>query len=306
MISLKTFIEEVNGKRIDEQTAWIDVLEYIDGLLPDLTFPLYQNTVNKHDKLLYATICSIKELKRAKASIISFLMNASLYPKEIFVVSDGTWNEEEGKANFGKMASIVRFISWEDLIPKIEPLIPSLTHWALKQIWGRKLLTILALSFDSPLLFADSDILWFNTPLSPNEIEGISLKLSTDNSHNYDQNYINNFKMGILNNTLNPVNCGVVFIKNCMNLITDRAMECIKYESQNPGKYSEQTFFAILNLDYSDMWTNHEIISSIDDIIADFNKSLPIQNAYIARHYVWRLKWVFWKDYIKMRLALWK
>lgn len=54
------------------------------------------------------------------------------------------------------------------------------------------------------------------------------------------------------------------------------------------------------------MWTNHEIISSIDDIIADFNKSLPIQNAYIARHYVWRLKWVFWKDYIKMRLALWK
>ena len=178
---------------------------------------------------------------------------------------------------------------------------PNLQKWAEGHIWGKKMAAILYFSEKYKVLFSDPDILWYNTPLNVEEIENCKLKLSIDNSHNYDDDFIKKYGFECLYDTKEPINCGAVFISGGLSLLSETAMKCIDYESSHFGKFAEQTVFALMDLDYSCHWTMKQITSEISDVLNPFTSKTIFYKNMIARHYLWRLKWIYWKDLTKQR-----
>jgi len=298
MISKQSFIETIVGKRIEEQRAYISAMRLVNRLL----LKPFDKFIKPANPYTYLTICSIEELDRVEASLFSFVKNTSFHPEKYVIVSDGSWDVLEGASFFSKNSLPLLFFRWEDCALAFKDTCPSLMKWAEKQIWGRKLSAILYFSNNTPVLFADSDVLWFDTPINSKDLVSTKLKLSVDNSHNYDAHGIEELKLSHLYDTEEPINCGVVFIHGGLSLLDDVSLSFISYQAEHCGKYSEQTLFALLDLRFNCRWEPEEIVSDIDDIVRDFDLPNIYYSNMMARHYVWRLKWVFWKDYIKIVL----
>lgn len=191
---------------------------------------------------------------------------------------------------------------WDMCASYYQTSCPSLYKWAKRHIWGKKMAAILFYSEQYKVLFSDPDILWFGTPLSEAELETCKLKLSIDNSHNYDDTFIKECGFERLYDTSEPINCGAVFISGGLSLLSKEALKCIDYEAEHCGPFAEQTVFAIMDLDFNCRWSMKQITSEINDMIQSFfSKTIKYDNM-IARHYLWRLKWIYWKDFFLMRI----
>ena len=130
--------------------------------------------------------------------------------------------------------------------------------------------------------------------------------MSADIDFFYDEKCLQSLGLTEIYKNKCPVNCGVVLLGDFNKIITPEARMCMKYESVCPGNFSEQTVFAVLNMTYHCTWNPDEIKVDISDILADFTATSEVTSGLIARHYVWRSKWIFWKDYINMRLKMTK
>lgn len=236
------------------------------------------------------------------ASLYSLYKNSDLVPNRVIIVSDGSWAPEYGVEYMKKRGLKVECISWETSANYYKSSIPELTLWAEKHIWGKKMAAILYVSETDPTLFSDPDILWYATPLSANEWDSTTFKISIDCCHSYDANFIQASSSNYLYDTDEPINCGAVYIQGGLKLLNEKALECIRYQSEHCGPFAEQTVFAIMDIQYNNRWSREEVISSIDDVIQPlFSKTILYPNT-IARHYLWRLKWIYWTEYFKMRL----
>ena len=87
-----------------------------------------------------------------------------------------------------------------------------------------------------------------------------------------------------------------------MALLSEDALRCIDYEAEHCGKFAEQTVFAIMDFYYNNRWSMEQITSEISDLLKSFFSKTIFYDNMIARHYLWRLKWIYWKDLTKMRL----
>jgi len=248
----------------------------------------------------YITICQQKDFDMVYASIYSLYRNALIVPNEVVVVSDGSWEPEVAVAYFKKRGFDIKAISWRVCANYYRELCPKLREWAEKQIWGKKMAAILYLSENRKVLFSDPDILWYGNPLSSKDLEKLFYKVSVDNATSYDQDCIKKLNLDVLNQRI-PINCGAVYFYGGLKNLNDNAFACVKYEAENCGPFAEQTVFAALDLKYDSRWTMQEITSEIDDLfyIFSFKKNIRYPNM-IARHYLYFLKWIYWKEYIRM------
>ena len=60
--------------------------------------------------------------------------------------------------------------------------------------------------------------------------------------------------------------------------------------------------FGIMDLEYNTRWSMKEITSEISDLRYPFRSRTIKYDVMIACHYLCRLKWLYWKDYLKMRM----
>lgn len=236
------------------------------------------------------------------ASIYSLYRNSDLLPNNIVIVSDGTWEPIFGVRYFQKKGIKVQCIMWKQCADYYKESLPELATWAQKHIWGKKMASILYISETNHTLFADPDVLWYNTPLYKNEWDSTIFKISIDNCHSYDSEYIKSTNAAYLYDTKDPINCGVIYLYGGFKLLNNQAINCIRYQAKHCGDFAEQTVFAFMDLQYGNRWTREEIISSIDDVIQPFFSKTILYPNTIARHYLYRLKWIYWTEFFKMRL----
>ena len=297
MISQKEFINLVQNKKERQQRYFAKILRIINKMFP----PRINWNRNNVADFIYLTICRKSDFDMVLASMYTLSSYSAISPKEIVVVSDGSWTNVSGTNYFSKHGLNVKCLQWNECANFYKESCPSLTKWAHGHIWGKKMAAILFFSETEKVLFSDPDILWYNTPLTGDELKNCKLKLSIDNSHNYDDAFIRNCGFEYLYDTEEPINCGAVFIQGGLNLLSKEALKCIEYEAAHCGKFAEQTVFAIMDIDYNCRWKMEEITSEISDLLQPFSgKTIKYKNM-IARHYLWRLKWIYWKDYFKAR-----
>lgn len=298
MISKEDFIINAANKKIHRQKYFVKTVRFICQHLP-LSFTRFDK---KKGDYVFVTICKSKDFDMTMCSLYSLYRNSEIIPKSIIVVSDGSWKENEGIKYFEKYGLNVECISWKLCADYYSNIYPSLTKWAYKQIWGKKMVSILYYSEKNNVLFSDPDILWYNTPISEKELKETKFKVSIDNSHNYDMDFISQYNFYDLIKTENPINCGAVYISGGLQTLSDKAKLCIDYEAEHTGKFAEQTVFAIMDLKYNCRWNMNEITSEIDDLLKPFFSKTIKYPDMIARHYLWRLKWIYWKDFMQLVL----
>lgn len=231
----------------------------------------------------------------------SLYQNSEVVPSRIVIVSDGSWEPEYGVRHFRKRGLDVECLTWRQGAEFYRGNFPELTTWAEKHIWGKKMAAILYLSETDKVLFSDPDVLWYGTPLCADELNTTDFKISVDCCHSYDSQFIKSTGSEYLYDTAEPINCGVVYIRGGLKMLNEKARDCIRYEAEHCGNFAEQTVFAIMDRQYDNRWSQEEVISAIDDVVWPFfSKTIMYPNT-IARHYLWRLKWIYWTEYFKMR-----
>lgn len=297
MISQENFIKKVIGKKEVSQRRFVKCLRLLNSIFP----VKIKSNPDKVKDFIYLTICRKSDFDMVTASLYTLYKYSSILPRGIVVVSDGTWQPEIGVEYFKKRGIEVKCVQWEECANFYKDSCPSLMKWAEGHIWGKKMAAILYFSEKNKVLFSDPDILWYNTPVSEEELANCKLKLSIDNSHNYDDEFIKTCGFEKLYDTIEPINCGAVFIQGGLNLLSAEALECVEYEGEHCGKFAEQTVFAIMDLAYNYRWSMKQITSEISDLLNSFTSRTIHYDCMIARHYLWRLKWIYWKDYFKIR-----
>lgn len=293
MISKKDFIASIITKA-DRRN------DYLSRILKNLVKlkRTHFNVTKETGDFVYITICRKNAFDMVRYSIHSFFTHCDYLPKKIIIVSDGSWVEKEGIDYFSKYNLNIFFDNWKNCADyqKDKGRI-HLYEWATKHIWGKKMASILKYSEEEVTLFADPDVLWFKSPFNKEILqEDIKLKTSIDNSHNYDEVLIDKLSLSFLYD-LPPINCGIVLAKgNLFDCSSEAIKTAIKAEAQTPGKFAEQTIFAMMVHEFGETWGESEISASIDDILSPILIKSPYSPQLIARHYVWIMRWLFWKD----------
>jgi hypothetical protein len=293
MISKKEFIASVSTKA-DRRDKYLPRILKSIAKLKKTNFAVKKKT----EDFVYITICRKDAFDMVRYSIHSFYKHCDFLPKKIIIVSDGSWVEKEGSEYFSKYNLDLCFDNWRNCADyhKDNGQI-HLYEWAKKHIWGKKMAAILKYSEAGATLFADPDVLWFKTPFY-DEIRksDFKLKISIDNSHNYDEVLVNKLNLSSLYN-LPPINCGIVLAKgNLLECSSEAIRDAISLEAQTPGKFAEQTIFAMMIREFGETWDENQISAGIDDILSPILVRSSYSPDLIARHYVWLMRWLFWKD----------
>lgn len=296
MLSQKEFIENIKPK-LPIRSRYFCRLFYCLALFKKLSIVNSRSKENKDFVLL--TICNKKTFRMVKAMLYSFLKNSEMRPNKIVIVSDGTWNESAGRKYFSGLESEIVFDTWDSCAQYCRDNgLNDIYIWAKKQIWGKKMAAIVKYAHNNLVLFSDPDVLWYGCPITKTDLDADNvLKLSIDNSHNYDDELIKKMHLEYLYD-YTPINCGVVLFKGDLLSRSPLALASISKEAEIPGNFSEQTVLAILNHDFGTTWSTEEISATIRDIISPIMTTSSYPDKLIARHYLWKLKWLYWRDLI--------
>ena len=297
MITQDKFINEVSDKKNRLHRIYVKCLKLIIKLIPT-DFRRY-STSKLRLPYTFITICNKSSFEMVKASLYSLYKNAKYIPENITIISDGSWDIKDGITYFKAQGLEIQAIDWKICAEYFKESFPSLNIWASKQIWGKKMAAILYFSEKGPTLFADPDILWYKTPIERKDIDILKFKTTIDNSHNYDTQCIEDLGLNELYD-LPPINCGVVYINMRINNLSEETKSIIDYQSKKPGAFAEQTVFANINKSMKSTWDMNEITSEIYDLLTPFWRPTIHYKNMIARHYLWRLKWIYWKDYLNI------
>ncbi len=295
MISQHGIIADVQKRGGFRGNYITKIFRKVAGLMP-----LKHNYIDKPSAdFIYLTICGANSLDMVKTSLYSFLKNSDVKPSKVVIVSDGTWDFKMGKKIFSDFKVPLSFESWTMAAEYYKQKNnEDLYTWAHKQIWGKKIAAILKHAESSLVLFSDSDVLWYKNPITVNDYsKGYVLKISQDNSHNYDSELIKEMNADFLYQSP-PVNCGIVLIKGDMFALSKTISQAITIESKTPGSFSEQTLLALIVQEFGEVWPEEEITTTIADILSPIFKISQYPPTLKARHYVWNLKWLYWRDVI--------
>jgi hypothetical protein len=253
--------------------------------------------------------CGRKSIKYLNASLISVYNSWERLP-HITIVSDGTI-QKDLLSEIIKWPRGIEIVEWIDLTENLSDDFIGLIEFAKRNILGRKLIGILALSrkYDS-ILYSDTDVLWYSDPKLEDEVSknnsAIEIKLGLDIEGDgyYSDDLINFVQFQISKPNLNS---GIIFIRgNPMNLELWEKISLF-FRMENEGKpayenltFHEQTAFVILSKFANTIpWGKDEILIQIDDILNfNFTRKDIKYPAIIARHYVTTKGWLYWKEYL--------
>lgn len=169
---------------------------------------------------------------------------------------------------------------------------------------GEKMAAITYCSEKEAVLFCDPDVLWFASPVRGIDISACCFKISVDNRFSYDQQALTFLGLEHLNTRPEPVNCGVVYMRGGLALLGNDARRLVEYEAEHCGPFAEQTVFAAMDEQYDCRWSREEIRSDIEAALHPFRGTTERTPALVARHYLWVLKPLYWRDFFRMYFSL--
>jgi hypothetical protein len=246
--------------------------------------------------------CGSKNINYLNASLISVYKNWKKLP-ELCIVSDGSPVEDIRK-NLVKWPREVEIVSWQQCANYFkEQGNQHLYAYACNELLGKKLVGIMYCGAKSPILYSDSDVLWFNSPkeIDSVDISGPQIKMCHDIGHFYTEKLlqvVNEEKC--LANT--PFNSGVIYLSGEFSSFPKWAALCeFLGTNKELGWFSEQTSFAILKNHFkpAESFRLTEVLIKVDDefSLRDTRKLYP---DIFARHYVNKKSTTFWRDFVYM------
>jgi hypothetical protein len=257
-------------------------------------------TVGGADLVLFS---GIRGAKMMKAVLLSVYYRWDNMPN-LTIVSDGTPKEVlEAAMRFWPYPYEIK--QWTDCAEyhraKGHQAIVDFAHINL---YARKLLCVTAEGEQRPVLYCDTDVLWFRQPRLPEPVGAghCTMRMSTDNTHCYHLpaiRYLN--RQDLLEKP--AMNAGVVYIDGSVHDHYPDLEELLQFMRIFNEGPAEQLTFAMLTDRLGDNWTLDEIIVDTTD---KYHLQLPrylFSGTQLARHHVVTKHNWFWRDAL---IILWQ
>lgn len=269
------------------------VYQKLCSFLPD---PEYRTGPSCHFRLLSMT--GKKHLDMLNQSLIS-LHNTWNKRPDLIIYSDGSVTIQALQKKLGWWKGNIKYGTQEDILAWTQQCGSSALHsFAEKEAVGRKLSCILLESEAAPVLWCDTDILWYKELSLSSPGAGLHIQVSEDYQSAYD-GFISQKAAGIL--TAPPyINTGLVYLSG--TLVSNPQLSMwLDLVGQQPNHFTEQTFLALaVKLLQGNRWTLNEIACLQSDRF-DLSPSYTGKPWY-ARHYVGPVRHLFWRDSFFSRL----
>ena len=172
---------------------------------------------------------------------------------------------------------------------------PALSRFAEREPMGRKMAAVFQAATEGPVLYSDTDVLWFGYPDSIADLitahESV-LAMSTDIYAAYDQRLVPHELPEL---AAKPYYCaGIMFAKGRV-FENDRLHALLEFAAHDAIGLTEQTLFAMLDCALGGRrFPEDEIYLSDADRFARSETFLGMP--WAARHYVGQVRHLFWRD----------
>jgi hypothetical protein len=243
-----------------------------------------------------------KGAKMIKAVLFSIYYRWEKIPY-VIIVSDGTPNAVL-LAAMQSWPFPFEIKSWEDCAAfHLEKGRSSIVDFARINTYARKLIAVLAEAETKPVLYCDTDVLWFSEPRlpvsprlpAPPTGKGCTMRISPDDVHCYHLPAIRWLNRSDLLEKP-AINCGVVYLSGSVYDNYPGFEELMQFMRIFNEPFAEQTTFALLADRLGDTWTPEEIMINTADIHWPWVPRYLFSGSQIARHHVATKHSWFWRD----------
>lgn len=223
---------------------------------------------------------------------------------ELAVVSDGTLERADVEAFLPWWPGSLTAYDWRELLPN-RPEGPDelLARFAGREVMGRKLSAIVALARRGPVLYSDTDVLWFRYPrwLEPllESEDRPTLVVSRDTVRSYDDRLVPDRLPRLAEP---PYLCaGLLFARG--DVLRDSELEPIlAFAAEGGVARTEQTLIAA-----AARRLGRESLPE-DEVTAQIHDRFSLRPTFrhrpwAARHYVITVRHLFWLDALALRAA---
>jgi hypothetical protein len=233
-------------------------------------------------------------LNMTRLALLSIANNWSALPK-LIITTDGTITAEDIAKSLSFWPGEMLIKNWDDTVAYHKNKSRSaLIRYGNNHPFGKKLAIILHHAENQPVLWIDSDILFFNdfVPYIPKNVTRFACGGTEDNKAAYHDAVLDKIQCNLYD--LYSFNAGVLYVSG------DKIYENFKLEDVLDSIHptydflTEQTIFAyIASKSMGLLWSK--------DIIKNFHydnqqiKAMPVKNV-IARHYISNVRHLFWRD----------
>lgn len=258
-------------------------------------YKLYNLKNHNRKKTPYRLVffCGKNGMEYLNSSLLSVYKNWTTLP-DITIITDGTPTSfiEERLIVWPSKVSID---TWDTCANYYKSKgNHQLYNYAQNEIWGKKLVSVLYCAEKSPILYSDTDVLWFSD-LKIEDLIKPSIKMSQDIEHCYSENMLKELEeTELLGNK--PLNAGVIYLDGDFSIFKKWEKLC-DYLMNKADNRTEQTSFAVLTNNFGDSFRVNEILVQVNDL----NTIIPTKINYqdiCARHYVNTKAWLFWRDFL--------
>jgi hypothetical protein len=244
-------------------------------------------------------MCGKEGQRYLNASLTSVYLFWDSLP-EVIVISDGT-----PLHNIVAWPRKLEVISWKKAYDHFHGNgNADLCAYADRLVYGKKFISLVYLSQQSPILYSDTDVLWYATPeISSIPTDAPYVKMGSDVASGY---YAGSMLESLGEDKCRdniPFNAGLMYLKGDLSTYPKWPELCRHLGSYQAPKgitdYSEQTAFAILanHFNATSYWTHSEVLIRIDDHYG-LQFTLKHSPGIMARHYVNTRPVAFWRDFV--------
>jgi hypothetical protein len=248
-------------------------------------------------------MCGKEGIRYLNASMVSIYFSWDKLP-DICVISDGT-PISKFKKELVRWPGKLDIISWEDCALYFRDKgNEDLLSFANANIFGKKFISLLYCSRQFPLIYSDTDVLWYSSPEEFKMDKNPFIKMCLE----MDKAYYSSILLESLQEKsclkTKPFNAGLMYLSGDFSAYPKWNDLCNALGNSAKSDWmSEQTAFAILNnyLDASSYWGPDEVLIKTDDAYS-LKYTLAYFPRIIARHYVNTRPTAFWRDFVYMCL----
>jgi hypothetical protein len=227
--------------------------------------------------------------------VFSFCQSWEALPQRLIVISDGTRSAQKIRKDFSFWKGDVEIADWKQCLSDYSGDLDTMKNFCDSSIYGRKFVSMLHYAKQEPILFSDSDVLWFDKMLDvPSGGNQFCIKLSEDLEHSYNEDLIDHMGWDRLRKS-GPMNVGVVYLNGDFVKQNPWADEAIR-ELGPSYQFPEQTIMAAASA--GDCWPLSTVYIGMDDL-----HSKLARRGEAARHYVSNGKIKFWRDAAQLNLS---
>jgi Nucleotide-diphospho-sugar transferase len=253
----------------------------------------------------FLTFGGIAHLGMIRETLLSLARAWPALPR-VTVATDGTLSPAQALAALSWWpGEPPRVVDWRQLVGTVVERYPDLGRFAERDAMGRKMAAVASIALQGDVFYSDVDVLWLREPPSLAKFrdgKGVRLAMSTDIMPSYDKRLVPEILPDL---SQPPYLCAGLSYARGDFLAAAGVEPLLRRAAEDGIGVTEQTIFAEADRRMGgECFPLEEIAIIVDDRVS---LTSSVRRAeWSARHYVGRVRHLFWRDALAIRqMARW-